>query len=143
MKFIAYSFAALVLSAGAAQAQDADAPAPEADVPADAAPADPGPPAPSAPEPADPAADAGAATADSVSDADIDSFAKATVKLQAIQADTSIADDQKQSQMQAAVTESGLDPAKYNEIGKAAQADPALRDKVRTAMAKHAGQTEG
>jgi hypothetical protein len=36
-----------------------------------------------------------------------------------------------------------LDPAKYNAIGKAAQADPTLRDKVRTAMAKHAGQTEG
>ncbi len=36
--------------------------------------------------------------------------------------------------MQAAVTETGLDPAKYNAIGKAAQADPALRAKVQTAM---------
>ncbi|MBO9519690.1 MAG: DUF4168 domain-containing protein [Porphyrobacter sp.] len=130
MKLFMYSFAALVFSTGVAQAQDSAAPADAAE-----------PPAPAAEGPAAPAADAGAAVA--VSDSDIDSFAKATVKLQAIQADTSIADDQKQTKMQAAVTESGLDPAKYNEIGKAAQADPALRDKVRTAMAKHAGQTEG
>jgi hypothetical protein len=73
-----------------------------------------------------------------VTEAEIDSFAKATVKLQAIQADATIAADQKQSAMAAAVTAAGLDPAKYNAIGKAAQADPALRAKVQTAMARHA-----
>ena len=78
-----------------------------------------------------------------VSESEIDSFAKATVKLQAIQADASIAADQKQAAMQAAVTEAGLDPAKYNAIGKAAQADPALRAKVQTAMTRLAAPTEG
>lgn len=132
MKALAFSFAGLILAATSAHAQPAD-PASEtagpqapsaADAPADAA----------AP-PAD-----GAAPAAEVSDADIDSFAKATVKLQEIQADTAIAADQKQTAMAAAVAEAGLDPAKYNEIGKAAAADAALRVKVQTAMSKYAPQ---
>jgi hypothetical protein len=39
--------------------------------------------------------------------------------------------------MVAAVTEAGLDPAKYNAIGRAAQTDPELRTKVQTAMSKY------
>ena len=74
-----------------------------------------------------------------VTEADIDSFAKATVALQEIQADTSIAPEQKQTAMAAAVSEAGLDPAKYNEIGRAAQSDAQLRAKVQTAMSKYAG----
>jgi hypothetical protein len=58
--------------------------------------------------------------------------------LREIQADASIAAEQKQTAMQAAVTEAGLDPVKYNAIGKAVQADPALRARVQTAMARHA-----
>jgi hypothetical protein len=73
-----------------------------------------------------------------VTETEVDSFAKATVKLQAIQADATIAADLKQAAMQAAVTEAGLDPAKYNAIGKAVQADPALRARVQTAMSRHA-----
>jgi uncharacterized membrane protein len=73
-----------------------------------------------------------------VTETEIDSFAKATVALQEIQADTTIAADQKQSAMAAAVTESGLDPAKYNAIGRAAQSDAELRAKVQTAMSKYA-----
>ena len=79
------------------------------------------------------------ATAADVTDAEIDSFAKATVKLQEIQADASIAAEQKQTAMAAAVTEAGLDPAKYNAIGRAAQSDAELRAKVQTAMSKYAG----
>lgn len=151
MKKYALAFSGLVLAAGAASAQPADvptddhaAPHTEGALPGDVAAPDAGVPDAST-EPAPPAPDAGAepappadpVAAAEVSEADIDSFAKATVKLQEIQADATIADDQKQAAMQAAVTEAGLDPAKYNAIGKAAQADPELRAKVQTAMARH------
>src|SRR5690606_11012595 len=81
-------------------------------------------------------ADASAAT--DISEAEIESFARATVQLQEIQADDSIADDQKQSAMAAAVSEAGLDAAKYHQIGQAAQADAALRAKVQTALSRYA-----
>jgi len=155
MKKLAFSAAGLVLVAGAAHAQPADethgpdahdaahaeaaaepGPAAEPAVPADAA------------EPALPA-DASAAaseaipaeptvTAATVTEAEIESFAQATVKLQEIQADTALAPEQKQTAMVAAVTETGLDPAKYNAIGRAAQSDAELRAKVQTAMSKYA-----
>ena len=137
MKKFLYSFTGLVLAAGAAHAQPA--PAPEGDVQGAEA---------SAAEAADAAesvAPTAPATAGTVSptDAEIDSFAKATVKLQAIQADAAITADQKQPAMAAAVTAEGLDPAKYNAIGKALQTDAELRAKVQTAMARHAGHTDG
>ena len=142
MKLIC-SISGLVLAASAAHAQPAIEPAGESAA-ADAhgaahatettAPAEAAPPAQAA---GDAAAPAALAVAD-VSEAEIDSFAKATVKLQAIQADATIAADQKQAAMQAAVSEAGLDPAKYNAIGKAAQADPALRARVQTAMTRYA-----
>ena len=160
MKKMFYSLAGVVLMAGAAQAQPVGEaagpddhraepatpatpaePATPADPAADAAaiPAEPAAPA----EPATPAADATVAAAAEVSESDIDSFAKATVKLQEIQDDASIAADQKQSAMAAAVSEAGLDPAKYNAIGKAAQSDATLRVKVQTAMSKYAAPTPG
>ena len=131
MKNLMYSFtglAGVLLAASAANAQQ------PADVPANdhadhAA--------------SEPAAQAAVDATVNVSEADIDSFAKATVKLQAIQADTAIAAEQKQTAMVAAVTEAGLDPAKYNAIGRAAQSDAALRAKVQTAMSKYAGPSEG
>ena len=158
MKKMLYSLAGVVLMAGAAQAQPVGEaagpddhraepatpatpaePATPADPAADAAaiPAEPAAPA----EPATPAADATVAA--EVSESDIDSFAKATVKLQEIQDDASIAADQKQSAMAAAVSEAGLDPAKYNAIGKAAQSDATLRVKVQTAMSKYAAPAPG
>jgi len=154
MKKLTLTITGMVLTAGAAQAQPAADEAIGPPTPAErAVPAEPAEPA----TPADPTSDEPAvaatravpatpaepaATAD-VSDADVDSFAKVTVELQAIQADTSIAADQKQVKMQAVVTEAGLDPARYNAIGKAAQADQALRTRIQTAMAKHAGHTDG
>ena len=126
MRILVCSVAGLVLASTSAYAQSAEAPAET-----DAAEA----PAAEAAAPADATADAS-----QVSDADIDSFAKATVKLQAIQQDTAIAADQKQTAMAAAVAEAGLDPAKYNAIGKAAAADATLRAKVQTAMSKYAPQ---
>jgi hypothetical protein len=124
-----------------AQPADPAVPATRAQPADSAVPADAGPPAAEPAIPAEPAAPATPASppiiAADVSEAEIDSFAKATVRLQAIQADATIAADQKQAAMAAAVTEAGLDPAKYNAIGKAAQADPALRAKVQTAMTRH------
>lgn len=163
MKKFIVPFAGLILAAGAAQAQDAAPPAdaaPPTDAatpaepatPADAAtPADPAsdaatPGAPAAPaEPATPAepAPSAAAVTVTVTEAEIDSFAKATVKLQEIQADATIAADQKQTAMAAAVSEAGLDPAKYNEIGRATQSDAELRAKVQTAMSKYTSAQPG
>jgi len=167
MKNALYSLtglAGILLAASAANAQPADVPANDHAVPhadaaspaADAAePATPAVPA----TPADPAADTAAIPAEpatpaqaaapaasaavtaaaDVSEADIDSFAKATVALQEIQADTAIAPEQKQTAMAAAVSEAGLDPAKYNAISKATQSDAELRAKVQTAMSKYTG----
>lgn len=161
MKRFIYSFSGLVLAATAAHAQPAgDAGAAGAEAPSSAVEgsADAGLPADEGAAPttgADAGADAGApdaadaATADTASaasafsDTEVDSFAKATVKLQAIQSDTTIAEDQKQSAMAAAVSEAGLDPAKYNEIGAQVSADEALRARVQTAMARHAGNSDG
>jgi hypothetical protein len=81
-----------------------------------------------------PAGDAAAAV--EVSDAEVESFAKATVKLQAIEADASLQGDQKQAAMTAAVKDAGLEPAKYNQITQAVGTDTALRAKVVEAMGK-------
>ena len=157
MKKLIYSISGLVLAASAAHAQPAEQPpgetaaaeahgaahATEAPAPSEAAPpaeaaGDAAASAAASAAPAEAAAPAAALAVADVSEAEVDSFAKATVKLQAIQADATIAADQKQAAMQAAVTEAGLDPAKYNAIGKAAQADPALRARVQTAMTRYA-----
>jgi len=150
MKKHMLAFTGLVLGTAAAHAQPAEVPANDHAAPhaEGASPADhaahPATPADAAQAPAEPAIPADAATpaapaivAADVSEAEIDSFAKATVKLQEIQADATIAADQKQAAMTAAVAAAGLDPVTYNAIGKAAQADPALRARVQTAMTRH------
>jgi hypothetical protein len=89
-------------------------------------------------------ADATAVTNATVTEAEVDSFAQATVKLKAIHDDAAIGPDQKQSAMAEVVTSVGLNPAKYNAIGKAAQADAALMARLQTALAKHASpRTDG
>lgn len=80
-----------------------------------------------------------AAAAVDVTDAEVESFAKATVKLQEIDADTSLEGDQKQAAMAAAVQEAGLDPVKYNQIAQAVGTDTTLRAKVVEAMGKAQG----
>jgi hypothetical protein len=161
MKKLFYSASVFMLAASAAQAQPSPDPAgglpgPETATPTEPAiPAEPARPAP----PADPTSDTAATPAEpaspaqpaqptslaatDVTDAEIDSFAMATVRLQEIAADATIRADGKQQAMVAAVAEAGLDPAKYNAIGRAAQADPELRAKVQTAMSRHAGHTDG
>ena len=82
-------------------------------------------------------------TSSQVSDTEVDSFAKATVAVQKISADAQLDESAKQKQMAEAVKSAGLEPARYNDIGKAVSADPALLAKIRTAMAKYAGPSKG
>jgi hypothetical protein len=158
MKYFASSLTALAFATTAVQvpAQDAGQtpPNPNASAPAQpdsaappAAPApgsDAAPPATVPDATAPPAAatpDAGPATV--VSDAEVEHFAKATVAVQKINADAKLDDSKKQQKMAAAVKSSGLEPSRYNEIGKALATDTTLRAKVQTAMAKYAGPDQG
>ena len=74
-----------------------------------------------------------AAGASSFSDADIKQFATAAVEVTKIQQDTSIAEADKQPKMLAALQASGIPPEKFNQIGQAAAADPALQQKIQAA----------
>lgn len=162
MKKLTFALVGLGFAA-AAHAQPAADPAsqpggPEAATPAEpaepatpATPADPGesaaspaePATPAVPAtPAGPAAQAGAAATATFTDEQIDSFAEATVKVQAIDADASITVDQKQAQMRAAVVDAGLDAATYNKIGRAIATDTKLRSRVQLAMQRHTGHAE-
>jgi hypothetical protein len=137
MKYLATPLIALAfgLAATQAQAQDAASP-PQPDTSASAAQSAP-------PAAATPDAGATAQTATTVSDIEVDQFAQATVKVQKINADTKLAESAKQKQMAAAVKAAGMDPARFNEIGKAVAGDTALRAKVQMAMAKYAGPSKG
>ena len=137
MNRITCSLAAIAFAAASAQAQDVGPPPPDPAVPADAAPGEPAAPAPSA-QPAPPGD-----VAVEVSDAEVDSFAQATVKLQDIADDSTLDGDTKQQQMVAVVTEVGLNPERYTEIGQASATDTELRARIQTAMAKYGGPGEG
>lgn len=144
MKYLALSAAAAVLATLGVQAQAQDAPSPstppEASSPAATAP---GATAPDDAAPASTAAASATQAATPVSDAEVDSFAQATVKVQKINSDATLDQTAKQQQMVAAVQASGLQPARFNEISQAIAADSALRTKVQTAMAKYAGPPQG
>jgi hypothetical protein len=121
MKTAAIPALAMLLMGTATAAQTTEAPA--ATDPAAAAPA-----------PADPAAPAQQA---SYSDAQVDSFAQAVVKVQEIQTDATLAQDQKQEAMVTAVQEAGLDPQTYNSMSQAAKADQALLERIQIAVTEH------
>jgi hypothetical protein len=159
MKYFSASLIALAFATAGVQAHAQHAAAPSLDQGA-AAPAQPDtaappatPPAPTPDSNAPPAPDAGtpppaaapgpdtgatAATSVQVSDAEVDQFAKATVKVQKINDDAKLDASAKQTKMAAAVKDAGLDPARYNEIAQAIPSDDALRSKVQVAMAKYA-----
>jgi hypothetical protein len=82
-------------------------------------------------EAAAPAAPAAGASA--FSDAEIKQFAAAAVEVTKIQQDSSIAAADKQPKMLAALQASGMPPEKFNQIGQAAAADPALQQKIQAA----------
>lgn len=81
--------------------------------------------------PATPAAPSAAPS--QFSDADIKLFAAAAVEVTKIQSDTSIAEAEKQPKMLAALQASGIAPEKFNAIGQAAAADPALQQRIQAA----------
>lgn len=83
--------------------------------------------------PAQAAPAAPAAGASKFSDADIKQFAAAAVEVTKIQQDSSIAEAEKQPKMLAALQASGIPPEKFNQIGQAAAADPALQQKIQAA----------
>lgn len=139
MKYFASSLAALAFAATAAQAQDTAQPPADQSAAQSAQPDAAAPPASPATEAAAPAA--GATT--QVSDTEVDSFAKATVEVQKISADAKLDEKAKQTKMAEAVKSAGLEPARYNDIGKAVSSDPALLAKIQTAMAKYAGPSKG
>jgi hypothetical protein len=166
MKYLASSLIALGFAATAVQgqAQDASAPPPDngAAAPAqpdtaappptpapatDAQPATDTAPAPApgatAPPAAAPSANAPQAATVTVSDSEVDQFARATVKVQKINGDASLDANAKQTQMAAAVKAAGLDPARYNQIAQALPNDSALMTKVKTAMSKYAAPKQG
>jgi hypothetical protein len=112
------NFRHAVLLAGAtliatpALAQDAAAPAP---APQQAAPA-----TPAAPTP--------------VTDDEVKKFAKAALAADKISKDTAIAAADKQKKMAEAVSTSGLEPTRFNQIAQASQSDTALQAKVQAAI---------
>ncbi len=118
MKTLLISIPAL-LFAGSAFAQDVPA-----DAAADAA----------APAPAEAAPAAPAAPAAEVTPQEVDAFATAAIKLDAISKEAGLDDTAKQTAMVAAVQESGLEPQRFNEIGQQAQSDPALQEQVQLAV---------
>ncbi|MFD2430353.1 DUF4168 domain-containing protein [Sphingobium scionense] len=87
----------------------------------------------SAQTPAAPTASAPAAGASNFSDTDIKQFAAAAVEVTKIQSDNAIAAAEKQPKMLAALQSKGIPPEKFNAIGQAAVADPALQQRIQAA----------
>lgn len=150
MKKLSIPLIAFAFAATAAQAQDYPAdqdaaqPATPDTAPDQSATPDQGLPD-AQPQDALPPSDAGAppAASSAVTDAEVSSYAQAAVKVQEIAKDAALPDDAKQQQMASAVTASGLEPQRFNEISQAIGADPELRARVQTAMAAHSPASDG
>jgi len=120
---------AALLAAPAAFAQDATQTSPSTQ--------------PDAATPATPGAEAGAQAqtqtqtqaAASVSDTEVTQFATAALAIEKVRKDSSVPEADKNSKMVEAITASGLQPARFNEIAEAMQADPALNKRVQDAAA--------
>lgn len=76
------------------------------------------------------------------SDAEIENFAAAAVKIQELQADPAMEQQTVQEQAVAIVAESGLTPQSYNSIAQATQTDPEVAERVQLAVADMQGQPE-
>lgn len=77
-----------------------------------------------------PAPAATQAAASTFTDAELVGFASAAIQADKIQKDASIAAEEKQTQMLAAVQAQGLEPARYNEIAQATRTNPDLVKKI-------------
>lgn len=83
------------------------------------------------------------AAAAAVSDAEIDQFVTAALAVEKVRADTTLAETDKNAKMASAVTGSGLTTDRFNAIGQAMQADPALNKRIQTAAAAKQSATPG
>ncbi|HEY9090615.1 DUF4168 domain-containing protein [Parasphingorhabdus sp.] len=122
MKVVSILAAGSLFVAGAAVAQDVP---PAAGNQAEAA-----------PQAAQPAPAPAPAT--SVSDAEVDQFVLAALKIEKIAGDEALDQTQKQASMASAVQETGLEPQRFNQIAMALQKDQALNERVQMAAAKQA-----
>ncbi|MBA4760454.1 DUF4168 domain-containing protein [Sphingomonas sp.] len=86
--------------------------------------------APALAQTAAPAPQAEAATPAPITDAEVTMFAKAALASDAVSKDATIPAAEKAARMTAAVTATGLETARFNEIAKLAQTDAAVREKV-------------
>ena len=71
-----------------------------------------------------------------ITDAELDMFAVAATKVNDIAQDTALSAEEKQTAMVAAVSGSGLDPHRFNEIATKSQSDEALKTRLAEAFAR-------
>lgn len=86
-------------------------------------------PATDAQQPADAPAETATATQTAFTDAEIESFAAAALKIKALDGDASVT----QQQLAEIVSQSGIEPATYVAISKAMQSDPEVAKRVQVA----------
>lgn len=126
MNMLFSSLAATTLIASAATAQTTT-------------PATPAQPAPATQEQA--TTGAGAASTATVTDTEVKQYAVAALAVNKINADTSIPTAEKNPKFVAAITASGLQPQRFNEISQAMASDTALNQRIQAAAAQ--AQTSG
>lgn len=80
--------------------------------------------------PADGAAAAEAGAAASVSDDELLRFGRAVVRIQEVNADATLADEERQARLAAAVEDAGLEVADFNRLGQVVGADQALQARM-------------
>ncbi len=84
---------------------------------------------------------AGTAAASTFTDTEVQQYAKAALAVNKINADTSIPAAEKNPKFVAAITASGLQPQRFNEISQAMASDTALNQRIQAAAAQ--AQTSG
>lgn len=84
---------------------------------------------------------AGTASASTFTDTEVKQYATAALAVNKINADTSIPTAEKNTKFVAAITASGLQPQRFNEISQAMASDTALNQRIQAAAAQ--AQTSG
>lgn len=84
---------------------------------------------------------AGTASASTFTDTEVKQYATAALAVNKINADTSIPTAEKNTKFVAAITASGLQPQRFNEISQAMASDTALNQRIQAAAAQ--AQTRG
>ncbi len=82
-----------------------------------------------------------AASTSAVNDTEVKQYATAALAVNKINADTSIPTAEKNTKFVAAITASGLQPQRFNEISQAMASDTALNQRIQAAAAQ--AQTSG